>query len=692
MRFENRFIDLFEDVRAPGNVIGQRSPAGVCRLGVDSERVIGIDGGALRIQPLLKPGWGRSGLAYGPFLRENGLAFAVVLLNGHNTSQTGPLADSIPRRIFRWARGSETEPIARRLLRWLKTDHRPIFLRQLRRWLQIARTHPGTTPMDENLSVGWYAQALPARPDLDGAAFTVHAAGPENGELWVRSASRPLPVARGLQNIPLLYLVVLRERGAAYYISSFPQARGAAAFPLVRPLAVDWQDSTTQVYAGVHQSVLGQIGFRVDTRVYSTQVTALPEYQQWYGTAHAADRLSGTGALAESQAEFGGSWAIASGRFTRLEQGLRAGEPNSMAVLNPGVPSGLVSILVEPAGERGEVCLLWRWQDPENHWRLRAGSDGCSLERINEGNCSVVAESRRPVMQTAREYCLQILDDGEEIITSANGKPLFDSPVTDRQLALATGVGLLVESPEHCSTLRFFEAHPRAVTLPTGILLCLPPEHSGRHVLVSDSFTGTRADLQDKLTSIGPAWRRTIGDGVFEQPVSGLVRVKASVESPCPGRTAYTIDWPQRDFADIQVTITPPGTDRGQGEKGRGGLIFWQDADNYITISTWLDDIYAGASISSFFYLNGFEELYDAVWTNVGCRVTWGKPFVLRVTFDGLLYTAFVNDEPVLYRSLVDVYPHARPLKIHRVGIVSNWEWGNDTGSTFQHFCARTKG
>ncbi|HEY9605778.1 MAG TPA: hypothetical protein V6C85_29500, partial [Allocoleopsis sp.] len=115
----------------------------------------------------------------------------------------------------------------------------------------------------------------------------------------------------------------------------------------------------------------------------------------------------------------------------------------------------------------------------------------------------------------------------------------------------------------------------------------------------------------------------------------------------------------------------------------------WQDTNNYIIINNWLDDFYGGASVSSFFYLDGFEELYDAVWTNVGSRIYWGVPYTLRVVFDGLHYTAFVNGEPVLYRALTDVYPDTPRLAINRVGIVANWEWGNDTGSIFKNFIAK---
>jgi hypothetical protein len=96
-------------------------------------------------------------------------------------------------------------------------------------------------------------------------------------------------------------------------------------------------------------------------------------------------------------------------------------------------------------------------------------------------------------------------------------------------------------------------------------------------------------------------------------------------------------------------------------------------------------------SIAAFFRIRGFEELYDAVWTNVGQRMHWGEPHDFRVTFDGQHFCAYINDEPVLYRALTDVYPGTANLRIAKVGIVANWEWGNDTGSAFQNFVARSR-
>jgi hypothetical protein len=212
-------------------------------------------------------------------------------------------------------------------------------------------------------------------------------------------------------------------------------------------------------------------------------------------------------------------------------------------------------------------------------------------------------------------------------------------------------------------------------------------------IAVADDFTGAAGDLAGRRTATGDkAWSRTLGRGVLEVTGRDSVRVRASRERPNPGRTFYVLDWDDPVFADLEVEMVPPGTGPGQGEKGRCGFVFWQDERNHVMVNVYLDDYYAGSSISSFFHLDGFEELYDAVWSNVARRVTWGRPFRLRMAFDGMRYLVLVDDEPVLYRALTDVYPDARPLELRRVGLVVNWEWGEDTGSEMRRFRARAPG
>jgi hypothetical protein len=50
---------------------------------------------------------------------------------------------------------------------------------------------------------------------------------------------------------------------------------------------------------------------------------------------------------------------------------------------------------------------------------------------------------------------------------------------------------------------------------------------------------------------------------------------------------------------------------------------------------------------------------------------------------------ALIDDEPILYRAVTDVYADATRLQINRIGLLANWEWGNDTGSSFRSFRAR---
>jgi hypothetical protein len=50
---------------------------------------------------------------------------------------------------------------------------------------------------------------------------------------------------------------------------------------------------------------------------------------------------------------------------------------------------------------------------------------------------------------------------------------------------------------------------------------------------------------------------------------------------------------------------------------------------------------------------------------------------------------AQINREPVLYRAMTDVYPRCDDFHIRKIGLVSNWEWGNDTGTSFQNFVVR---
>lgn len=691
------FTDLYLDNKPTGKVIGTQSPAGITRKGIDVEGTIGIDNNALRIKPLVQPGWGRAGIAYGPYIRANGLAFATFILNGHNTSQMGYIPESFKKRLLTWFRGSKVDrrirsAVSQYLLSLLaKSPDKKNILRRLLYWYQFTRQKNQVPLIYENLAVGWFPNEVPILPLDEGNAFVIHAASHENGELWTRIGSNMLSAFKGLQNLQVYYITILREEGAAYYIASVPNARGLAAYPYMRPIAIDPFNRDATVYAGIYQSVQGEIGFWVDTRVYGTQIQQIPELAAWYGTAVTADRLIGDSLLGDTKAEIGGLWNVGQGSYQKTANGTVAISENSLVILDAGTTAGLVHVILATSETVTKAGIVWRFQDSENFWSLLIGSEKCQLQIQENGICTSIAVSDRWHLEPNTIHSLQVLDEGTTFSLYLNGKLVFDTSFADTRLQNATGAG--IQSIESNDNLYFrsFEAHPRSIPIPNQLDMGSPWIAEGKQVLVSDNFVGAQnIDLAGKTTTIGNcAWRKEIGKGIVNLTGNNSAKVKATAKKHNPGRTVYTVAWENPEFADIQVEIIPPGSDRGQREKGRGGLIFWQDPENYIIINNWLDDWFAGASISSFFTINGFEDLYDAVWTNVGSRVSWGVPHRLRVVFDGLNYTAFVHDEPVLYRSLRDVYPNVKRLAINRVGIVANWEWGNDTGSVFNNFVAK---
>ena len=689
------WTDSFADTRPAGKTIGSVSPSGIRRQGIDRENCIAVDNGALRLQPLINPGWGKQGIAYGPYHRTNGLTFAVFLLNGHNTSGAGTI-ERLRNRLRRWLLGSETHSPRERLQRWCFSSHWQRLGRRLLWWIRSSpdfakRFQAWPLPkLNENLAVGWFSQAIPQDPRTEGHGFIMHGAEAKNGELWTRTAGRLLSAIPSVQNLPLYCVVVLRAQGAAYYVASMAGAHGLVPYPQMRPIAIDSSGTEETVYAALYQSVLGQIGFRVDTRVYGAQVVQIPEFNQWFGTAHGADCLTGTGDLRDRDADMGGSWYPLAGRFKRTARGIIALETHSKSVLNLEEPSGLIHLLVETSGKVTGVALLWRVQDDDNGWQFLADAERSRLQMKTHGRWITVAVSELWHLRPHRTHSLQILDDGAAFRLYLDGALVFGKAFCDAQLSSATGVGIGAIAPNSTLHFRALEAHPRCVAIPSVLDMGAPWTAQGYEIVIADTFTGLTGDLHGHPTQVGDRlWQRAIGQGRIERTGHDSAQVRANTQTPNPGRTAYTVPWDRPNLADLEVTITPPGTGRWQRQKGRAGLIFWQDTDNYIIVNNWLDDLYSGASISSFFHLNGFEELYDAVWTNVHHRVFWGVAHRLRVVFDGLHYSAFVNDEPVLYRSLTDVYADAVRLQIRRVGIVANWEWGNDTGSVFNDLVAR---
>jgi hypothetical protein len=436
------------------------------RLGVDREGVIGIDGGALRIQPLIKQRWGRSGIAYGPYSRQNGLGFGVSILNGHNTSQTGSLGETLPQRLKQWWLGSKTEKPLIRMQRWIRGSQRRYTLRHFLRWAIAGSRFLQTATVDENLAVGWFSGESPKSPASEGSAFLMHALGPECGELWTRVGPGVQRTAYSVQNVPLFLFVILRERGAAYYAASIAGAPGLDPYPSMTLLGIDPFSTDPTVYAGIHQSVLGQIGFRVDTRVYRTQVAELQDYRPWYGSAAGADTLEGDGPLEALRPAIGGDWTIWHGQFVRTPSGTVAGPSENTAVLDLFAPSGLVHLLVEVGGDPvASVRILWRVKDRDNYWAFEVGSQHCLLITKENGVLGKTPATKSHHLMPNAVNSVQIFDSGETIRLYLNGDLVYGTHLWDQRLQQATGVGIQLGHEGTKAVLRDFEAHPRRLSV-----------------------------------------------------------------------------------------------------------------------------------------------------------------------------------------------------------------------------------
>lgn len=665
--------DDFQEPRPAGRALGPARGGDPARAGRDAEGIIGVDGGALRIAPPITAGWGRTCLDYGPFPNEPGLAFSVLLLNGHNTSQSEVMADTLRSRLQRWARGSGTVPVATRLLKWLVSGRVRRTARQVLWWRAIAAGSTRVNLLDENLAVGFYP-VVGDDPLGRGAGFVMHADGPRNGELWTGANGSWAPAVLGVQNIPIQYVAIVLSRDVLLGASSLPGAHGLGAHPEFRPLAVVRRPVEPMLHAGVQQSVLGQIGFRADTRIRGVRVARLSASCVAQVDAFAADEgLSGS-PLAGRRARAGGAWRSV-GDHWRLE---------------PGLPAGLLRFGLDPAllGEAG-ATVIWRADDAGRRWELTVTPSSARLAAVD-------AEGRRELAAEAWQVApseVQVLDDGREISVLAAGHLVFGRRFEAGDGVGAMAVGLIGVAGCGPSGLCALEAWPRALTLPAELVSGRPWQPAPGVTAASDPLTGPAGDLDGRALPVGGRkWRRLRGRGVLAVTGEDGARWQASAGAPLPERTIYTIDWDDPGHAELEVTLTPPGTGRGQREHGTAGFCLWQDSGNYLLINTWLDDCYAGASLSSFFSVGGFEDIYDAVWTNVGDRIAWGRPLRLKLVSDGLHYTVSLDGEPVLHRSLADVYPGCGPLRIRKVGLLGNWEWGADTGSRFADFRAAARG
>jgi hypothetical protein len=602
---------------------------------------------------------------------------------GHNTSEVSSIEEGIARRLWRWIRGPGIDPIPRRLRALLLGPRKRGLVRRFRWWLRLTPRFFDLPDLDENLALGWFGSEAPADPTADGCGFVVHAALGDNGELRARHGSRCLPALRGLKNVRIYYVVVLREQGAICYAAAGPGATTLPSMPMMRPIAVDPCHRQAEVYAGVHQSTLGQIGFRVDTRVHGIRIDRLPELAV-AGPGQVGDGLTGSGGIVD----LGPDWQVLRGAARRTGRGAVCSGSEALAVLDRAQEMGLIHAMIEGTGTAGGGGIVWRVVDAGTYWALELGGDAARLVRYEEGARKLVAVDTGRSLPRSAACSVQVTDVAGQVACYLDGERLFGRWIDAPAEGGSTRAGFWLAG-QGAAALRDFECHPRAVPVPAQLRFPVPWRQFGSEVVLSDRFAGPAGSLEGRAPETGRGrWQRLVGRGRLKTTVQGA-QVQASVAAPHPGRTFHALPWTDESFADLETVILPPGNRRGEKQHCRSGLLFWQDTENYLSFSAYLSDEYKGASVALFTKRHGFEELYDAIWTMVGDSITWGRPFRLRITCDGNQFVVFLNGEAIMERALSDLYPDDAPLRIRAVGLATNWEWGDDTGSTFQEFAAR---
>ncbi len=639
--------------------IEERFDGSSSRLVRDEEGVIGVDHGALRIGTLARPGRGRAVVAYGPVDPAPGTTFSTLVLNGDQAS-AGYVIDSVPRRFARWALGSGTFSPLSRLIHYPRFRKRESIVRKLRYWSANRAGHDSADHLD-NLAVGWFAGPDAADP-ARGGGIVVRSAGPFSGEVRTVGPAGPVVAFDDLQNLPVHWVLVQREQGVLCLAGSSHE--GANRLPLtpeVRPLGI--VPNGVSRYAVIDQGCSGQIGFSSDTRILGATVDRWDGATGWSTTAALADRLTGTGPCTTVGPQ---PWQCEEGEWLRSGDGLVSAAPRS---------SGTTALPADP----GLVHLRVEVDEPSAIEVTLDGSSAVVTVRVAETGDGLLASGSHAVQ-------LLVLDDALRWTAGPHLAGTLDlpRPWSDPSLTL---VG---EAAPGSIRWRDLEVHPARITLPEHLRHSASSIPLGERLVLHEPFALSGDELDGQITD-GHRWVRSLGTARIVDDPAGAAVVDASRERPAPDRTIHTIDWHDPDHADLEIEGASPGQPDDEWQRSRIGVVLWQDADHHVMTNIWIDDWYESASASTFFVIDGFEDIYDAVWANLGRRVQRCQPFRLRLVSDGAAFDVLLDDEPVLHRRISDVYPRVDRLSINRVGIVTNWEWGHDTGSRITAFRARSR-
>lgn len=455
--------DLFESDLVAGYVDGSLAEPGPGnRAVVDTDGIVSIDNGGLRITPPTTTGWGKHGLAY-ELDREPGLAVAFRFIDGD--VQSG---------------GTGTPHIA----------------------------------------VGVCPDATPADPTAAGYFVQIDGNGWRGGRLWANFGAAKTSIFDSIKQVEMLLVVVLRATGAAYYITSAAGARnvGLAEWPNVRPIGISPAGSDTTVYASLWQNTLQSGGN--NTRLFEATAKVVNAWSDWYGTAQTADDLrSSSGSISGRTTDTGQSWTLNSGTLTLDSDGAKA-TGAAIATLPCTDSVGLVKATVKTGVSPKAALIRFRAKDSSNYLWFGADASLVTLRKVVSGVETNIVQSGSWKLSANSTHVLQIIDDGNTIVCLFDGVRVATQ--SDSTLSEYNNIGVRFTTTADV-WLQDIEAHARSVELPEELQLTPPYERAGDVVVATEDFTGTAGDLDGKQTTTGDRTWQKRGTGVLELDGSGKV-------------------------------------------------------------------------------------------------------------------------------------------------------------------------
>ena len=538
-----------------------------------------------------------------------------------------------------------------------------------------------------HIAAGVFTAHNPADPTANGYVFGVDANGTNGGRSWINLAGSLVKQFASIKQVELLLLVVLRSPGAAYYIASNDGARGIGtqAYPNFRPIGLNLAGSDGTLYPGVYVKNSGSA--YCNTRLYLAQSEKIDAWARWYGAASAADQLSGAGAsISGVAADVGGNWSLPTGTMTVETAGAIGGAGISVAVLSNAATQGLIRARIVTGTTHKMTGVVFRYQDASNYWWAGCDATIGTLKKVVGGSETTISSTGAVKLANNTTHELQVIDDGTEIHAYFDGVQFPGTGNSDTALASATGAGIRFNTGAGGGDMHIteFESHPRAVALPAVLQNSAPNDLAGGTAVATEDFTGAAADLDGKTTTTGSlTWRKESGSGDIDLDGSGA----ALVDPANIAVAMYTIPWTDTNFADIEVVHTPPGSGYGSGDNGFAGLLFWQDASNYLILRTFIDDSQTNAAeYEIILSVGGSGGVTNRV--NFGTEIAHGVAHTLRMVFDGNRFVAYKNGEPVISSELMAINASYSALTINRVGLYAA---ATNTGSLFDDFVAKSE-